>query len=50
LGAAERMVNRNEGSLEEQSLIGDSTTFENDARLNREPRKRFQKWDRMGNR
>jgi hypothetical protein len=28
-------------------LIGSSAEFENDAILNREPMKRFQKWDRM---
>jgi len=31
-----------------KSLIGNSAEFENDARLKREPVKRFQKWDRMG--
>ena len=36
------MENRYEGSLEE-SLIGNSAEFENNARLNREPVKRFQK-------
>jgi hypothetical protein len=30
-----------------KSLIGNSAEFENDARLNREPVKKFQKWDRM---
>ena len=30
------------------SLIGNSAEFENDARLNREPVKRFEKWDRVG--
>jgi len=28
-------------------LTGNSAEFENDARLNREPMKRFQEWDRM---
>ena len=28
--------------------VGNSAEFENDSRLNREPVKRFQKWDRMG--
>jgi len=31
-----------------KSLISNSAEFENDARLNREPVKRCQKWDRMG--
>jgi len=31
-------------------LIGNGAEFENDARLNREPVKRFQKWDRWENR
>jgi hypothetical protein len=30
------------------SLIGNGADCENDARLNREPVKKFQKWDRMG--
>ena len=31
-----------------KSLIAISAEFKNDARLNREPVKTFQKWDRMG--
>ena len=31
----------------EKSLIGNGTEFENDARLNREPMKRFHEWNRM---
>ena len=31
-----------------KSLVGNDTEFENDATLNRDPMKRFQKWDRMG--
>jgi len=40
------MDNRYEGSPEE-GLIGNSAEFENDARLNMEPVKRFRKWVRM---
>jgi len=47
LGGKEGMENMYEGSPEE-SLIGNSSEFENDARLNRESVKRFYKWDRMG--
>jgi len=47
LGAKENMENIHEGSPEE-SLIGNSAEFENYARLNRNPVKRFQKWDRVG--
>jgi hypothetical protein len=31
-----------------KSLIGNNAEFENDARFNREPVKRFQKWSTMG--
>ena len=41
------MENRYEASPE-KSLIGNTAEFENDAKLNREPVKRFQKWDRIG--
>jgi len=42
------MENRYEGSPKElKSLLGKSAEFENDARLNSERVKRFQKWDRM---
>jgi len=49
LGARESLENRYEGSTEEY-LIGNSAEFENDTRLTREPVKRCQKWDRIGNR
>jgi len=45
LGARESMKNRYDDSPEENSLIGNSAQFENDARLIREPVKRFKKWD-----
>jgi len=42
------MEHRYEGSPEERGLIGNSLEFHNDAKLNREPMKRCQRWDRMG--
>jgi len=43
LGAKKNIENRYEGSPRRESLRGNSAEFENDARLNREPVKRFQK-------
>ena len=34
--------------LQKNEFIGNGQEFENDAKLNREPVKRFQKWNRMG--
>ena len=47
MGARESMENRREDSPEKKSLTGSGTEFENDAKWNREPMKRFQEWERM---